>query len=68
MLKGGAEYGALATRVIGDRLWEEGGLPDFGDRGLWDDSEPSTRYDCGRELVCNGEGVICREPGAGPGR
>lgn len=44
VLKGGAGYGALATRVIGDRFWEEEGL-DFGDRGLWDAVDPSTRYD-----------------------
>lgn len=60
-------YGALATRVIGDQFWAEEGL-DFGDRGLSDDVDPPTRCDWGRELVCNGEGVIFREPGVGPGR
>jgi hypothetical protein len=57
---------SFATRAIGDEFLEgEGMLLVLGDRGL-DDVEPPM-YDWGRELVCNGEGVIWR-PGVGAGR
>jgi len=64
--EGGAGNGALAIREMGDRFWDGEGLAlDRGDSGLCDGE--SCRRELGREVVCSGDGEICREPGA-PGR
>ena len=62
--EGGAGNGALASREMGERFWAGEGLAlDRGESGLCDEDE-CCGFDFGRELVCKGDGEICREPGA----